>query len=153
MSELKAFDLKVGKNLETDSPIVVGVDNKWNSRIMSCEEVYLKSEADKVIEELKADAADALALLEERNRQIGNLDAIAKRNQRAAQTLRKKMNHQKYKRCLAMAKWCNERIARIEKDYSFWQHGKDYASNFYTRWEKRWFKIAEKFKEAKDGKD
>lgn len=53
MSELKAFELKIGKNLETDSPLVVGVDDKWNSRVMSGEKVYLKSEADKVIAELK----------------------------------------------------------------------------------------------------
>ena len=57
--------------------------------------------------------------------------------------------HQKFKRCLAMARWCSERVARIEKDYAFWRHGKDYASNFYKRWKKRWLKLAEKFKEAK----
>lgn len=55
----------------------------------------------------------------------------------------------KYKRCLAMAKWCTERIARIEKDYAFWRYGKDYASNFYKRWKKRWLELAEKFNEAK----
>ena len=55
----------------------------------------------------------------------------------------------KYKRCVAMAKWCDERIARIEKDYAFWRHGKDYAQNFYKKWRKRWWELAEKLKEAK----
>ena len=56
------------------------------------------------------------------------------------------IRHQKYKRCLAMAKWCDDRIWRVEHDYAFWQYGKDYALNFYKKWRQRWLKIAEKFK-------
>lgn len=50
----------------------------------------------------------------------------------------------KYKRCLAMAKWCerkridaaNYRIPRQKWD-------------FYDKWHKRWLELAKKFKEAK----
>jgi hypothetical protein len=49
----------------------------------------------------------------------------------------------KYKRCLAMAKWCNEKwlvhnFAEIPTKLGF-----------YDKWEKRWMELAEKFKEAK----
>jgi hypothetical protein len=94
---------------------------------------YLKSDADKVIEELKADYKEACDRL-----QTANLI----KDEQLAET-----RHQKWKRCLAMARWCSERVARIEKDYAFWRHGKDYASNFYKRWKKRWLELAEKFKE------
>jgi len=54
---------------------------------------------------------------------------------------------QKRKRCLALAKWCDERIFRVERDYSFWRYGKDYAINFYKKWRDRWLAIADKLKE------
>ena len=51
--------------------------------------------------------------------------------------------HQKYKRCLAMAKWCNERYIL---DDCLYELGK---TRFYERWENRWLNIAAQFKEAK----
>ena len=113
-------------------------------------QVYLKSEADKVIAELQA-------MLEERNKQVGELkkerDWLAKDRAQAYDDLEKRaqlnikqeesIRHQKYKRCLAMAKWCksmmvfNDRYGTMTK----WLH--------YNRWHKRWLELAEKFKEAK----
>lgn len=114
-------------------------------------QIYLKSEADKVIADKDAEIAQLQAMLEERNRQIGNLDAIAKRNQIAAQTLRKKMNHQKYKRCLAMAEMCkakyDEEDAKVNDGLSW-----EYISpemKYWERWRNRWLALAKKFKEAK----
>lgn len=51
--------------------------------------------------------------------------------------------HHKYKRCVAMARWCNEKwlvhnFAEIPTKLGF-----------YDRWEKRWLELAEKFKETK----
>ena len=46
----------------------------------------------------------------------------------------------KYKRCMAMARWCDDRwihayhLNKIEK------------TRFYVRWRKRWLELAEKFK-------
>jgi hypothetical protein len=55
--------------------------------------------------------------------------------------------HQKYKRCLAMAKLCRSEWAAAifipEKG------GTDKQAALYMKWEKRWLKLAEKFKEAK----
>lgn len=51
------------------------------------------------------------------------------------------MAHQKYKRCLAMAKWCCDRWADIATPYA--------KSVWYYKWQLRWLELAEKFKEAK----
>ena len=51
--------------------------------------------------------------------------------------------HQKYKRCLAMAKLCNEKWLV----YNFAEIPTKLG--FYDKWEKRWLELAEKFKEVK----
>jgi len=99
----------------------------------------LKSEADRVIAELEDKALQYKVLDKEHCRDLNTQERF----------FAKQIAYNKYKRCLAMARWCSERVARIEKDYAFWRHGKDYASNFYKRWKKRWLELAEKFKEAK----
>ena len=52
--------------------------------------------------------------------------------------------HNKYKRCLLIAKWC------FEKSYSTtlvkYDKESGYRRNFYDWWGKRWLKLAEKFK-------
>ena len=53
------------------------------------------------------------------------------------------IRHQKYKRCLVFAKWCNERYILDDCLYNL---GK---TRFYERWENRWLNIAEQFKESK----
>ena len=52
---------------------------------------------------------------------------------------------QKYKRCLAMAKWCDAQVEwynSLNEDYSFWL-------DLYVKWHNRWLELAERFKEAK----
>ena len=49
----------------------------------------------------------------------------------------------KYKRCLAMARWCT-----AERDI-FNLTPKFAKVKFYRKWHKRWLELAEKFKEAK----
>lgn len=143
-------------------------------------ELYFKSEADKVIEEKDREIAQLQAMLEERNKQVGELkDSIApkqsdktlqerlnevckkhgvstlqdldwafceseKRHTKDNIEAAKELRHHKYKRCMAMARWCerkridaaNYRIPRQKWD-------------FYDKWHKRWLEIAEQFKEAK----
>lgn len=50
MSELKAFDVVLGRYSEDGSPCVVAIDADRNPRELN-EKVYLKSEADRVIAE------------------------------------------------------------------------------------------------------
>lgn len=89
-------------------------------------EVYSKSEADEVIAELKNQVHEYAQGLYEIQSRTEN-----------------EIRHGKYKRCLAMAKWCNKRWIL---DDCLYELGK---TRFYERWENRWLKIAEQFKEAK----
>ena len=59
--------------------------------------------------------------------------------------------HQKYKRCLAMARWCASEENRLEAispifdtDKEYWEYNSDY----WGKWHNRWLKLAEKFKEG-----
>ena len=50
--------------------------------------------------------------------------------------------HHKYKRCLAMAWWCSAELGML---VSTWES----KIKHYKKWQKRWLKIAQKFKEVK----
>lgn len=71
----------------------------------------------------------------------------------------KAIRHKKYKRCIAMAEQCKESM-RLMRTYEvtddYWNlepgHDAEYfckKGDFYSKWRKRWLKIAEQFKEAK----
>ena len=129
--------------------------NEWHNEYT---EFYLKSEADKVIEELKSDIADLRddkkstdAIIDERNVEIAKLEArIADGDKdfemadHQNERLLKIVRHQKYKRCLAMAKWCmTEYIQSKCLDFTNTEQW------YWRRWHIRWRKLANKFKEAK----
>lgn len=52
MSELKAFDVGLGRYCKDGSPCVVAFAADRSPRVLNNKKVYLKSEADKVIAEL-----------------------------------------------------------------------------------------------------
>ena len=81
---------------------------------------YLKSEADKVIAELKDKALQYKVLCKEKCRDINTQE----------RHFALQVNYQKYKRCLAMAKLA------VKDDYLPWN----------MKWHKRWLELAEKFK-------
>ena len=54
--------------------------------------------------------------------------------------------HQKRKRCLAMAKWCDASMAYFGE---FYDSASEQMVAHYYKWHKRWLELAEKFKEAK----
>ena len=90
------------------------------------EEMYDKYEADLVIAELKADYKEACDRLQ--------TDNLIKDEQIAA------TRYNKYKRCLAMARWCeSDRIAATDYTIEKWE--------FYDKWYNRWLRIAEQFKD------
>ena len=98
-------------------------------------EFYLKYEADRCIALLK-DKANY------------NEYAYKLKSEESADTCRfyeKEVRHQKFKRCLAMAKWC-------ESEAYIHEHGSEYDENlvaWFGKWYKRWLELAEKFKEVK----
>ena len=79
--------------------------------------------------------------------------------------LERKLRYHKYKRCLAMAKWCEatslwcyQAANTLPAGFHATLHGKPVMieperlfkrSALLTKWNTRWLKLAEKFKEAK----
>lgn len=106
-------------------------------------QIYLKSEADKVIAEKDKEIAE----LNDKALQYKVLD---KEHCRDLNTQERRfalqMAHHKHKRCLAMAKWCDAcRFA-----WSFIPEDDEvHKSDFYDKWKERWLELAKKFKEAK----
>ena len=101
--------------------------NEWHNEYT---EFYMKFEADKVIAE--------------KNTKIIQLEALIENYNRISSEIIDNANHQKYKRCLAMAEYFKRK--RIDAaDYRIprkkWE--------FYDKWYNRWLKISEQFKEAK----
>ena len=98
-------------------------------------EVYLKSEADKVI-----------ALLTDKANY--NEFAYKRKSEELADSCRfyeDELRHQKFKRCLTMAKWCGSKVYHIRRtplcdmsEHEYWQ----YENDFWQRWQKRWLDLA-----------
>ena len=148
MRELKVYKM-VGEDYCDDSFCVVPSD------------VYLKSEVDEELAKLNRQVeflkithsscndcnkcADGMGrvfdesldeLKKEKAYLLGHTTEVLNSQERV-------IHRQKYKRCLAMAKWCNERYIL---DACLYELGK---TRFYERWENRWLNIAAQFKEAK----
>ena len=62
------------------------------------------------------------------------------------------IRHHKYRRCLAMAKWCEAKYdaedAMVNGHYSSWEYISK-EMKYWERWGKRWLELAEQFKEGK----
>ena len=113
---------------------------------MSLVPCYLKSEADKFIADLEESHKKEV---EQLLMEIVGLKETLNNSRNARKYWRKEYLieykeclHQKFKRCLALARWCwgvKELNRYGDQDYM----------DFAEKWRKRWLKIAEKFKEAK----
>ena len=109
---------------------------------------YLKSEVDMVIDELKvklrvqtSNAEDAWKLKDSYHSNYAEaVKELYEKN--------KELRHHKYKRCLAMARWCDEVMMSCElRGYAvhrIWANRHQWA----MRWKYRWLELAEKFKEG-----
>ena len=168
----EAFDRIEAENAQLKKEIGFMHSNcKWNAgdgcaRLLG-EKLALVND----IEKVKADASETLALLEERNKQVGELksdiadlrddkkltDAILdERNAEIAELKAQKAQaeddcaywknkaqrerHHKYKRCLAMARWCVSMMTFNSK------YGTDKKWHLFKKWHKHWMDLAEKFK-------
>lgn len=94
---------------------------------------YIKSEVDKVLAGLK----NVNERLKKQSSCTFGDDCLRVRQ------AERELRHQKYKRCLAMAKLCHWKMCVFIY--------KKEKSNYYYKWHKRWIEIAEKFKEANNG--
>lgn len=108
---------------------------------------YLKSDADKVIAELKDKAIQYKVLNKEHCRDLNTQERF----------FAKQIAHHKYKRCLAMAMWCESEAQKCLTQQSaliYFSHTDrfQYLQWYFThlsRWHRIWLELAEKLKEAK----
>ena len=117
-------------------------------------DLYLKSEADKVIAELKAQKAQAEDDCAYWKMREGNAVNAMHETEEACMFLTKSERHQKYKRCL-LRSVIAEMNATHFKDL-FYGAGSGALADAYNeqitihyKWNKLWLKLAEKFKDAK----
>ena len=102
-------------------------------------EFYLKSEADKVIAELKAQKAQAEDDCAYWKMSESNAANAMHETEEYAMQLYKEARHQKYKRCLAMANYWGLLVACTHREIQL----------KCMRRELKWHKLAEQFKGAK----
>lgn len=114
---------------------------------------------------------DVLAKLEEKESEIAEKDKEIQRLENLCESYRidcdnlaireanaykeierdnKQIRHQKYKRCLAMARICEERYNYLSCLENWQMTDKEYQQaigDYWDRWYKRWLELAERFKE------
>ena len=104
----------------------------------SANEVYSKSDVDKVIAEKDKKIQSLEYLCDNYRCDCENLGIMTDKLKKSGRSLRQKMYHHKHKRCLAMAQVL-EHVCPITNRKAKWQ----------DKWHKRWLELSEKFKEAK----
>ena len=115
-------------------------------------EYYTRTDADAVIKELKAQKAQAEDDCAYWKMSEGNAVNAMHETEEYAMQLYNELRHQKYKRCLAMAKFCEERYYYLTCLENWQMTDKEYQQvigDYWIKWSKRWLELAEKFKEAK----
>lgn len=123
---------------------VIDVDKMADVKSLSGR-FYRKHEADEEIQRLEK-------LCENYRCDCDNLAIMTDKMRKAGRSLRQKMNHQKYKRCMAMAERCESEEKRLEAISPIFDTDKEcweYNSDYWYKQHKRWLELAEKFKEAK----
>lgn len=104
---------------------------------------YEEKEADKAIAELKRQIEFLKVTANSCKNCAQCADGMGKVFDKEFNPLKDKLRIQKYKRCLAMAKWCKT-SALCDEGLGAFKY-----RDWYRKWFKRWMKLAEKFKEAK----
>ena len=147
MSELKATTAQEIVRNEEDCDYM---DELFGGVKMPPTQVYLKSEADNVIDELKvklkvqtSNAEEAWKLKDSYHTDYSEaVEELFKKN--------KQLRHHKYKRCLAMAEMCEARYDEEDAKENWCGLSWEYISKemkYWERWRKRWLELAERFKE------
>ena len=102
----------------------------------SANEVYSKSDVDKVIAEKDKKIQSLEYLCENYRCDCENLGIMTDKLKKSGRSLRQKMYHHKHKRCLSMAQVL-EHVCPITNRKAKWQ----------DKWHNRWLELSEKFKD------
>lgn len=151
MSELKDYDIMDIEYMDDERL------KKSESGKIQVTRVYIKSEADKVIAEkdkeiynIKYSRDEWAKTCNQKDKEITELKEHNANYRFDSNNMLHKimkqdaeLRHQKYKRCLAMARWCYA-SSEIERTFDV-----DKYAKWYMKWYYRWAKIADKFKEEK----
>ena len=133
MIELKATTAQEIVRNEKDCDYM---DELFGGVKMPPTQVYLKSDADKLIAELenRIDEGDK------------EFDIANEQNERLLKIVR----HQKYKRCLAMAEICRHEWCTMYYERKNYSENKflDHLMSKKNRHKEKWLELAEKFKEG-----
>lgn len=107
------------------------------------------------IAKMNAKIEEQESVIAEKYTKIIQLEALIKNYDRISREIIDNANHQKYKRCLEMAKWCHNQREIYQRDSYNWEL-EDAAvdslrnkTNIMRKWSKRWMELAEQFKESK----
>ena len=159
MSELKDYKVYTTRNEGAWGYHYEPNPNKDQSDIeLNGELVYLKKDVDKVIAGKDAEIAELKKQISEERSAKVDYKISAHDLSDGLKEAYEELWHQKYKRCLNMAWWCNvkgdwyyslgELFKSVDDD---WRRGLCEAFrkhvDFYIKWRDKWFKIAERFKE------
>lgn len=126
-----------------------------------CKDVLAKlEEHESVIAEKDKKIQSLEHLCENYRCDCDDLAIMTDKLKKSGRSLQQKMNHQKYKRCMAMAERCKYRMyylaAVVEQEASKiiplkaqiqWYEKRERRMYY---WKNRWLELAEKFKEARD---
>lgn len=112
--------------------------------------IYLKSEADKVIAELEMKLAIAQQVLRLNKPEAlySNLETMS-RLTHEKYVIERRERHHKYKRCEAMAEWCNSEMGRETFACFRPRHTKEVwreEHKYWAKWRKIWFELYKKIK-------
>ena len=133
MSELKEWTASEIEEYD-DARLELAEDSK-----IDCTRVYFKSEADKVIADLdeshKKEVWQLLMKIAELKETLNNSRNARKYWRKEYLIEYKECCSQKYKRCLAMAKICENKLGTVVKP------------GWWDKWRNRWLELAEKFKD------
>lgn len=176
MIELKAWVMRTPHDEDRDSDHIAVTEGETEFYIKS-EVDNVIAEKDKEIVELKGqvngfknrsnlwhfNAVEEHKKLVQATMVIAKNDAKIKRLEKCEKWMKDhffceeiasvKVRHQKYKRCLAIARCCFTKsnyhfvVGRSEGGKTAMTHYR--ISRLYSKWYNRWLKLAEKFKEAK----
>lgn len=156
MSELKEWTASEIEEYD-DARLELAEDGK-----IDCTRVYIKQDVDKVIAELEENHKKEVEQLLIETKRLENLcasyrhdcDNLAIREANALKEIgrdNRVIRHQKYKRCLAMVRWCDEVMMSCElRGYAvhrIWANKHQWA----MRWKYKWLENAKQFKEYENG--